>query len=122
MAKRREREITTRDGLGETTTHAVQEALGEMMEKDMPSPPPLPGGEDVKNSDKNRIERALMHLEFLEQELAGINQDRSKLAGVARKIAAKIGQQLYPNMNEWPPIKTIRAFLSDLRSCVDTSE
>lgn len=83
-------------------------------------PETSPGGEDdgqapVKDKDRSRIDRALVHLEFLEGELRELSEDRSSLAGVMRQTAAQMKNQLPTNIDQWPPVKTIRGLLEKVK-------
>lgn len=81
--------------------------------------PTLPGGEgegqEVPERDRARVERALMHLEFLEGELKGLTDGKSSLVGVMRQTAAKLKSQLGTHIHLWPPVKTIRSLLETVR-------
>lgn len=73
------------------------------------------GGEDgkvsVPLSDKNRIERGLMHLGFLVQELEGLINQKTETAGLMRRAAAINKQQIDSELKDWPPIRVIRQML-----------
>lgn len=100
------REDTVNEDGGTVVADSV-EIESEVTEKqDQPS---------SKDADKNKVDRALMHLEFLTQELQGLSADRSSLAGPMRKMAAKMKEQLETDMSQWAPIKTTRTLLEQLR-------
>lgn len=84
-------------------------------------PETSPGGEEgdgqapVKDKDRARIDRAIMHLGFLEKELKGLADDKSSLAGAMRQTAAQLKNQLPTNIDQWPPVKGIRALLEKVK-------
>lgn len=74
--------------------------------------------QDVPITNKNQIERALLHLSFLEQEIAQLVDDRSKVVGPMRRTAAQMRQQFDGPISQWPPIKTVREILLAVQSQV----
>jgi hypothetical protein len=108
-----------------------------LVEKIIVSDPPqdLPGGEDdvgdVEQTDatadvssrknKNQVEMALLHLDFLEQELRALVADGSPVAGLLRRTAAGMKQQFDGDVKGWPPLKTIRTLLAVLQPVSQSS-
>jgi hypothetical protein len=66
---------------------------------------------DVPARTHNQLDRALMHLGFFIQELEALVADKSKVAGLMRRTAAKNKQQFDGPIEGWPPIKVIRQIL-----------
>lgn len=64
---------------------------------------------------KNQLERALLHLEFLEQELRSLVDDKSAVVRPMRQTAAKMRQQFNGDVSIWPPIKTIKSLLAEVQ-------
>lgn len=102
MAKNRAAATGTPVGKGEAVVTAIEFSGGDVV--------------PVKEKDTARIDRALMHLEFLEEELIGLAGDKSSLAAAMRQTAAQMKNQLNTQISKWPPIKTIRELLQKVRA------
>lgn len=118
----RERALAGRDDVNSPETNTITEDT-EPIDTDSPL---SPGGEEkqvtVPERDRARVERALVHLEFLEKELKGLSEDKSSLAGAMRQTASQIKNQLTTNINQWQPIKVIRTLLEKVRDTLPTDE
>jgi len=76
---------------------------------------------DVSMRTRNQIDRALMHLGFLEKEIAALSGDDSPIAGLARRTASKHNQQFDGPTPTWPPLKVIRSILLSLKDGIGTA-
>lgn len=65
-----------------------------------------------KNSEKNALERAKLHLSFLEAELEKLVAHGSAFIGPVRRSAASAGEQLVGSAQNWKPIVIIRNVLN----------
>lgn len=84
-------------------------------------PEVVPGTSDLVAAtvgEKNKIERALMHLDFLQKEIKGLTADDSSLAGVMRRTAAQNKQQFAGLIEKWEPLAVIRKILLIVRDQV----
>lgn len=72
-------------------------------------------GQELKSSEKNRLQRAEMHLSFLIQEITALANEGA-LVGVFRRACAEAGVVFNDsNAALWQPLKSVKVVLEKIK-------